>query len=591
MNRLKRQIVVPDIEGDGLDPTKIHCVSYSYLVGDVIKTKSITDYDEMRKFFSNKDLTFVGHNFVLYDTRIIKKLLGIEIPLDQLIDTLFISWYLYPKRLKHGLEDWGRELGIKKVEIKDEEWATLSAEKAIERCEVGTQINMALWIKFLSYLNKIYDNNPIRIINYLMEKAGNIQYQEENPCRYDTTSANLLLEKMTEQQTKRNDALKAIMPKSIKKTKKVIKDVVKVSEEEYYKKGEPMYDYYIRENYPVVDHIIEKITGEVEANPNSVPQKKAWLKSLGWEPTTFKNVKDKVKGTKRKVEQIMSEVGDGSLCPSVLKLLEREAGIKELEGLSILNHRIGLVKGLNRDSRDGYIAATLSGLTTSLRLKHKGLVNLPALSKAYGKEIRGLIIAEEGGLVIGADLSNIESRLKNHSIFPYDPKYVEELSHPLFDSHLDTALQGELITKEQHDFYVWYNLYHKEEKTEQDNQLLKDFDTSNIQDLINLPIEDQKKEIKFIKEQRQAGKTTNFAAQYGASAATIAEGAKIPLKTAKKLHSGYHKRNKSVQQFANSLTVKEVEGQKWILNPVNNFWLYLKAEKDRFSAVTQNQRF
>ena len=175
MNRLKRQIVVPDIEGDGLDPTKIHCVSYSYLVGDVIKTKSITDYDEMRKFFSNKDLTFVGHNFVLYDTRIIKKLLGIEIPLDQLIDTLFISWYLYPKRLKHGLEDWGRELGIKKVEIKDEEWATLSAEKAIERCEVDTQINMALWIKFLSYLNKIYDNNPIRIINYKKEKAGNIQ--------------------------------------------------------------------------------------------------------------------------------------------------------------------------------------------------------------------------------------------------------------------------------------------------------------------------------------------------------------------------------------------------------------------------------
>jgi len=578
MNRLKRQIVVPDIEGDGLDPTKIHCVSYSYLVGDVIKTKSITDYDEMRKFFSNKDLTFVGHNFVLYDSRVIKKILGIEIPLDQLIDTLFISWYLYPKRIKHGLEEWGREVGVPKVEVKD--WENLPVEVYIKRCEEDTKINMKIWIMFLAYLNKIYDNNPIRIINYLMEKAGNIQYQEENPCRYNTTEANLLLEKMIEDQTKRNDALKAIMPKMVKKTKKTIKNVVKISEDEYYKKGDLMYDYYMRENYPIVDHVIEKITGETEANPNSVQQKKAWLKSLGWEPTTFKNVKDKDTGTKRKVEQIMSETGDGSLCPSVLKLVEKEPGIKELEGLSILNHRIGLVKGLNRDSKDGYIQATLGGLTATLRLKHKFLVNLPSFTKPYGKEIRGLIIAEENGIVIGADLSNIESRTKNHYIFDYDPEYVKELSDPLFDSHLDTALQGGLITKKQLLFYVWYGLKDK-----------SNYDTSEIEDLIALSPVDQKKEIEFIKEQRQAGKTTNFAAQYGASAATIAEGAKIPLKTAKKLHAAYHKRNKSVQQFANDCTVKEVDGQKWILNPMNKFWLYLKAEKDRFSAVNQNRRF
>lgn len=591
MNRLKRRIVVPDIECDDLleGVTKIYCVSYSYLAGNEIRTKTITDYDEMRKFFSSPDITFVGHNFVLYDSRVIKKILGVEIPMDQLIDTLFISWYLFPKKLIHGLEAWGKEIGIFKIEVKDHEWKEGNIELMTKRCEQDTIINMKIWIMFLDYLNKIYDNNPIRIINYLMDKADNLYYQEENPCKYDTTAANLLLESLIKEQTERNNALKALMPKLVKKTKKVIKDVVVISKEEFYKKGDLMYDYYMRENYPLTDLIIEKITGEVEPNPNSVQQKKTWLKSLGWEPTTYKK-----NAKKEKVEQIMSEEGDGTLCPSVRKLIEKEPGIKELEGLSILNHRIGLVKGLNRDSNKGYIVATLGGLTTTLRLKHKGLVNMPGFSKPYGKEIRGLITAEKDGIVIGADLSNIESRTKNHYIFKYDPDYVRELSDPLFDSHLDTALQGELITKAQHDFYIWYGLKSKisiENPKEKDLEVFNNFDTSHCEKLIALYPEDQKKEISFIKEQRQAGKITNFSAQYGASAATIAEGAKIPLKTAKKLHTAYHKRNKSVQQFADSCVVKEVNGQKWIHNPMNNFWLYLKAEKDRFSAVNQNQWF
>ena len=48
-----------------------------------------------------------------------------------IIDTLTLSQYLYNERLKHGLEDWGVDLGYEKVEISDEEWATLSYEKAV----------------------------------------------------------------------------------------------------------------------------------------------------------------------------------------------------------------------------------------------------------------------------------------------------------------------------------------------------------------------------------------------------------------------------------------------------------------------------
>jgi DNA polymerase III alpha subunit (gram-positive type) len=96
----------------------------------------------MRKFFQRKDITRVGHNITLYDERVIAKLLNIDTlqSNDQIIDTLALSWYLYPERLKHGLEEWGKDFGVHKVEIKD--WENLDVKDYIHRCEVDTVINL-----------------------------------------------------------------------------------------------------------------------------------------------------------------------------------------------------------------------------------------------------------------------------------------------------------------------------------------------------------------------------------------------------------------------------------------------------------------
>ena len=339
-----------------------------------------------------------------------------------------------------------------------------------------------------------------------------------------------------------------------------------------------MYEHYLRLNYPILDHKITKITGETKPNSNSPKQIKDFLYSLGWIPTTFRKEKED-DGSIRKIEQIMSENGDGSLCASVRELFSIEPGLEHLESLGILKHRLGVVKGLNKDQKNGFIQGSASNLTKTLRLRHKGLVNLVKPSKAYGKELRGLIIAGENEVLIGADLSNIESRMKNHWIYPYDPEYVLEMSDPLFDSHLDTAVKGNLVTPEESHFYKWYNSRDKDNFPR---------DKFNIEELISMSEDLQKKLITEIGVQRNKGKGTNFSAQYGAGPATIAEQNKIPLKVAKQLHKAYHDRNKSVKQFADSLTVKTVYGQKWIFNPLNNFWLFLSAEKDRFSAVNQN---
>ena len=329
-----------------------------------------------------------------------------------------------------------------------------------------------------------------------------------------------------------------------------------------------MYEHYLRLNYPIVDHKIIKIVGEEKPNANSPKQIKDFLYSLGWVPTTFRKEKED-DGSIRKIEQIMSEEGDGTVCNSVKELFNIEPGLEHLESLGILKHRLGVVKGLNKNQRDGYIQGSASNLTKTLRLRHAQLVNLVKPSKAYGKELRGLIIAGENEILIGADLSNIESRMKNHWIFPYDPEYVEEMSDPLFDSHLDTAIQGNLITPEESHFYKWFNSRDKENFPQ---------DKFDIKELINMSEDLQKKLISDISVQRNKGKGTNFSAQYGAGAPTIAEQNKIPLKVAKQLHKAYNDRNWSVKKFADSLTVKIVRSQKWIFNPLNNFWLFLSQE-------------
>ena len=578
IKRLDKPIYICDIETDNLldDVTKIHCLSYGQMVNDQFWVKTLTDYEDIKEFVSRRDITIVGHNFISYDNLVLEKILGVKFELNQIIDSLYLSFYLYPKRLKHGLEAWGLENGQHKKEIKN--WKDLSQQQYIERCEGDVRNNILVWKQQFEYLVAIYDNNFEHIIDYLMFKADCIREQEQNPCRYDVANANNFIETLENIQTTKKTALENILPNIVKKTTKTIKNVIKVSDTEYYQKGDLMYEHYLRLNYPILDHKITKITGETKPNSNSPKQIKDFLYSLGWIPTTFRKEKED-DGSIRKIEQIMSENGDGSLCASVRELFSIEPGLEHLESLGILKHRLGVVKGLNKDQKNGFIQGSASNLTKTLRLRHKGLVNLVKPSKAYGKELRGLIIAGENEVLIGADLSNIESRMKNHWIYPYDPEYVLEMSDPLFDSHLDTAVKGNLVTPEESHFYKWYNSRDKDNFPR---------DKFNIEKLISMSEDLQKKLITEIGVQRNKGKGTNFSAQYGAGPATIAEQNKIPLKVAKQLHKAYHDRNKSVKQFADSLTVKTVYGQKWIFNPLNNFWLFLSAEKDRFSAVNQN---
>ena len=204
---------------------------------------------------------------------------------------------------------------------------------------------------------------------------------------------------------------------------------------------------------------IKVVDGYDEPNPNSSVQVKDWLYSLGWKPQTFNYVRDKETGEERAIPQVRD---DGELCESVKKLVEKDATIASLDGLTVINHRMSIFKGFiecaETDKEGNYwLKASAGGFTNTMRFKHrKPLVNLPGVTAAYGGEIRGCLIAPEGQFLIGSDMTSLESTTKRHYMKPYDPEYVEEMSQEGFDEHVNLAAFAGVITKDEEEFFKWY---------------------------------------------------------------------------------------------------------------------------------------
>ena len=529
-------VYIFDIETDGLCPTKIHCLSYCEF-GKEKLVKTITDYDEIKRFFKG-DNYYVGHDIIRFDIVQVERLLNIKID-KLLIDTLPLSWYLYPDRARHGLEWWGEEFGVKKPKVED--WHNLPLHEYKYRCQEDVKINAKLWNRIYDDLTTLYGSpqDAGEFIKYICRKMQCASEQQVVRWKLDVDRTKKVFNELTEKKNEKVIELSSVMPPNeILKTKDMPK-VMKKKNGEATKMAEAWYVFLKNQNLPW-DHTdpVEYIAKHETPNPNSVIQLKKWLTSLGWKPITFKNA--------------IPQVRDGDkLCESVLTLLGKEPKLELLEGLTILTHRIGIVKGFLRAvSEDGYVKAEIAGLTNTLRFKHKVIVNLPKPSKPYGEDMRGCLIAPDGEILCGSDMSSLEDRTKQHYMYDFDPDYVNLMNVDGFDPHLDLAVFSGALTEEQ-------------------AQAHKD------------GLEDHS-------EVRTLYKMINYASIYGAGASTIAKGAGISVQKSKELLQAYWERNKSVMEVVSKVRVKKCVGRLWLYNTVSKFWYDLRNNKDRFSTLNQS---
>jgi hypothetical protein len=555
--------VIFDIEGDDLNATLIHVLSY--MDGD--KVVSLTDYDGMREWLLAQPI-LIGHNIILWDVPTLERILDIKIK-AKLIDTLALSWYLYDDRNVHGLEEWGEEFGIPKPVIKD--WKTLPLETYIHRCEEDVKINDRLWRNQQKYLGLLYGVEPSNVTNltivwYLSFKLDCIQEQARSRWKVDKETILSNLDFLTTKKEEKEVVLRDVMPKvpvyaSYKRPVRPFKKDGSLSShgENWKARTESL--------GLTFDHMddIKVAIGYEEPNPSSPDQQKKWLFSLGWKPLTFKYVKED-DGTSRAIPQIKKQF-EPEFCDSVKELYEVEPKLKDLEGLSIINSRISNLNGLLEKEEDGWVKAEIGGLTNTLRFKHKKpCVNLPkvAADVLYGELVRECFVADDGYELCGSDMTALEDLTKRHYIYMYDPEYVEEMSKPGFDPHLDLAARSGKISLEDTNFYKWAS---------KDGAQLNENTRANL---------------KFIKKIRQDYKKTNYSATYGIGAEKLARDLKSTKQVAKQLLNDFWKRNEAVRKVADACEVKTVKGTRWLYNPVSKFWYTLRKEHDRFSTLNQS---
>ena len=538
-------IVIFDIETDGLldNVSKIHVLSYSTL--SMNEPKSIFNYDDMIEFFK-QDYTFVGHNIICYDNVVLKRILG-ESP-RKVIDTLPLSWYLNFDRPRHGLEGYGDDYGIPKPVVTD--WENLSQEDYAHRCEEDVKINTRLYRELMAKLNRIYGSveASMEFIDYLNFKMDCLREQEEIGIKLDVASAQKHYDTLLKMQGEKVTQLAEVMPdKPIFKERNKPKIMYK-KDGSLSANGEKWVSLLSELKMPDTTTNVKLIDGYEKANPNSSDQVKDWLYALGWKPATFKFVRDKVTRKERTIPQVRS---DGELCPSVLALVDENPDVGVLDGLTIIQHRLSIFKGFLANHENGIIRARSAGFTNTLRFRHcNPLVNLPGVDKPWGKEIRGCLTAPSGYTYCGADMVSLEDTTKRHYMQPYDPDYVAEMQKEGFDPHLDLAKFSGRVTQDEID---QYNLGQNP----------------------------------GLKTLRKAFKTVNYSATYGIQPPKLAREMGISEVDAAILLDAFWGRNWSVQRVAQDCRVRTVGGVTWLQNPVSGFWYELRNDKDRFSTLNQ----
>jgi hypothetical protein len=543
---------VCDFEADSLKPTKIWCLGCQDVEDDFVRTT--TSYEDMRKLLTNPEHTLIIHNGKRWDVPNVERLLGIKVVCN-IIDTLFLSWYLEPNRPKHGLDSYGEEAGIPKPPIDD--WVGLSIDEYLNRVTEDVKINMYVWKKQLGMLRKLYNNSMEeinRLIDFLMFHATVAANQEKYGWKLDIPRCEKVLAQLRLDQAEKYKELEASMPKvPVYTTKSLPK------RDKFKRNGDLCQDWvnwYERLDTLGLphDHVddIKIITGYDEPNAGSYTQMKNWCYSLGWKPSEFEFKRDKKTNEVRKIPQLRIDTDDGPrLAPCVERLLDKEPKLILIELTGVITHRISVLNGFMNDvDENGYVRAQMQGFTNTLRWRHKVVLNLPGEGKLYWEDMRGCLIAPDGYELCGADMCSLEDRTKQHYFWPHDPDYVRTMQTPDFDPHTDLAVFAGKLTEAQVEQYK----------------------------LDKNPI---------VKAIRHVYKQVNYACTYGAQGETVGRTAGVSTAEGTRLVSLYAKRNWAVEVIVNEQVTKKCLGLTWLYNPVSRFWYYLKTKKDIFSTLNQ----
>ncbi len=419
-----------DLETNGLldEVTTVHVgVFIDHETGDR-KVFGPDKIPEMLKFIQSQKV-LIGHNVIGYDFPVLSKLYGLQYK-GTVIDTLIMSRMLYPNRIvppalakqvreaklklsgPHSIQSWGFTLGVSKLDHED--WSTYS-EEMLARCVSDVQIGVLLFKHLRSQMDKV--NYPRQVMNRTFEFFKITQMMEEYGWLYDQAKADRAKVLLRHWMQRIERIINPLLPTIIEPAEGKVDGNINWVRKPFLMSGK--YAAISTRWYP-------ELEGRTAANGfvagpfsririrkldiNSRDEMVKFLLDSGWIPREW-NYKTDDNG--RVVKDLK---GKPITTSPKLNYKDPFDGVQGFAGQLLAKwvqcrHRLSLIVGLDELVRpDGRISQRISGMASTGRLTHSGIVNIPGSRSFFGHRIRSLFIAKEGYKLVGTDSVSCQDR-------------------------------------------------------------------------------------------------------------------------------------------------------------------------------------
>ncbi len=394
--------VILDIETDGFNPSKIHCI-----VAKNVDTNLVTvfDPDTMYSFnsWAKKVDKFIMHNGLSFDAPVLNRLLGTGITPDKIIDTLILSQLFNPIREKgHSLRAWGEKLNM----LKGGEDVNFSKYdfNMLNYCKQDVEITHAVYNELVKESNGFSQESSdlehnIRLI---------LDQQEKNGFAFDMMKAQQLLAKLKED----------------------IYDLEQWSLEEF---------------EPTIVEMKTK-TKEIPFNIGSRQQIADRLMKKGWKPKQFTDKKNVIIN-----EAVLKTIKE----PELKLTAERFSKYFLLQKRAVMVE--SWINACDNDNRVHGKVMTLRTITGRMAHNSPNMAQVPAVYSPYGKDCRGLWTISDPMKykLVGTDASGLELRCLAHYL--NDTTYTDEILNG--DIHTKNMELAGLANRDQAKTFIYAFLY------------------------------------------------------------------------------------------------------------------------------------
>ena len=387
-----------DLEANGLTPDTIWCG----VTRENGETEVHLDQRSLRKALEGS-VSVCGHNLIGYDLPVLKRLWGISVAPERIVDTLVLSRLFDPSRQGgHSLRSWGETLGFPKGDHND--WSRLSQEM-IDYCIQDVAVTEAVHKRLTRDMAE-FDSKSIEL-EHQVQYA--VQQQERNGWLLDQQLSHELLATFKERMNEIEEELQEKFPPVVherysEKTGKRLKDRVEVF------------------------------------NVGSRQQIARRLSTLGV-------VFDKV-----------TEKGNPIVDEAVLDTIDLPEARSVSEYLMLQKRYAQVHSWLEHVQDDGRVhGRVISNGAVTGRMTHQSpnMAQVPASHSPYGHECRSCWTVPEGKKLVGFDASGLELRMLAH--YMDDKEFTNVLLTE--DVHTRNQMAAGLETRPQAKTFIYAFLY------------------------------------------------------------------------------------------------------------------------------------